>query len=109
MCEFDRTNTVHLNAYRTARSRLGPSVRVADYTLLYKGKDRTFFFFNYEGFRIRQAQTSISTVPSTAWRGGDFSGGPALFDPQTVHPVDRSEPGQGLCAYTYDITARPVG
>src|SRR6266849_5919529 len=29
---------------------------------LYNGKDRTFFFFNYEGFRRRQAQTSSQQV-----------------------------------------------
>ncbi len=35
-------------------------------------KDRTFFFFNYEGFRLRQGQTQIATVPSDAQRGGNF-------------------------------------
>ena len=35
-------------------------------------KDKTFFFFNYEGFRLRQGQTQIATVPSDAQRAGDF-------------------------------------
>ncbi len=35
-------------------------------------RDRTFFFFNYEGFRLRQAQTQIATVPSDPQRRGDF-------------------------------------
>ncbi|PWT97565.1 MAG: hypothetical protein C5B51_31130 [Terriglobia bacterium] len=40
---------------------------------VYKGKDETFFFFNYEGFRLRQGQTFTNTNPTAAQRGGDFS------------------------------------
>lgn len=36
-------------------------------------RDKTFFFMDYQGGRIRQAQTYLSTVPSPAMRGGDFS------------------------------------
>jgi hypothetical protein len=36
-------------------------------------KNRTFFFVDYEGLRIRQAQTITSTVPTLEQRGGDFS------------------------------------
>ncbi len=32
------------------------------------GKDRTFFFVSYEGLRLRQPQTALSTVPSVASR-----------------------------------------
>ncbi len=38
-------------------------------------KDRTFFFLSYEGRRIRQGDPGdLLNVPSTAERGGDFSG-----------------------------------
>ena len=30
----------------------------------YNGRNRTFFFFSYEGLRLRQPQTGITTVPS---------------------------------------------
>lgn len=40
---------------------------------LYRGKDRTFFFFNYEGWRYRRYDNPIYTVPTAAQRGGDFS------------------------------------
>jgi hypothetical protein len=40
---------------------------------LYDGRNRTFFFVDYEGFRVRQAQTQTAFVPPTAWRSGDFS------------------------------------
>ena len=39
----------------------------------YDGHNRTFFFGDYEGLRVRQGQTSTSTVPTDAQKGGDFS------------------------------------
>ena len=36
-------------------------------------KDKTFFFFSYEGFRLRQGASYTYTVPTDAQRGGDFS------------------------------------
>ena len=40
---------------------------------LYDGRNRTFFFVDYEGLRVRQGETLTATVPSVAERGGDFS------------------------------------
>jgi hypothetical protein len=36
-------------------------------------KDKTFFFVDYQGTRIRQSQTFLSIVPNPAEIGGDFS------------------------------------
>ena len=36
-------------------------------------KDKTFFFGFYEGFRNRQGETALTTVPSIKQRAGDFS------------------------------------
>jgi hypothetical protein len=36
-------------------------------------KNKTFVFFSYEGFRLRQGTPFNTTVPTTAERGGDFS------------------------------------
>ncbi len=36
-------------------------------------KDKTFFFWSYEGFRLRQGQSYTYTVPTDAQRAGDFS------------------------------------
>src|SRR5947209_4813076 len=45
---------------------------------LYNGRDKTFFFFGYQGTKIRTiGNTSSSYVPTTAERNGDFS---ALLD-----------------------------
>ncbi|MBS1850315.1 MAG: TonB-dependent receptor [Acidobacteria bacterium] len=56
-------------------------------------KNRTFFFFSYEGFRNSQDNTILSTVPTEAMRNGDLSGGPAIFDPASTRP-DSGNPGQ---------------
>jgi len=37
-------------------------------------RDRTFFFANYEGYRIRQSVTNTTLLPTAAERAGDFSG-----------------------------------
>jgi len=41
---------------------------------IYNGKDKTFFFFNYEQFRESTiVNTVLDTVPTVAYRKGDFS------------------------------------
>jgi hypothetical protein len=42
---------------------------------LYNGRDRSFFFLNFEQFRETQnIATAVQTVPTPAYRAGDFSG-----------------------------------
>jgi hypothetical protein len=50
---------------------------------LYDGKDKTFFFLDYEAQRLRQGLVINSTVPTDAQRLGDFSaaGLKPIFDP----------------------------
>ena len=56
-------------------------------------KDRTFFFFDYQGTRIRQAQTDISVVPpalsTSGERTGNFSD---LLTGQTFSPCPTPSP-----------------
>ena len=40
---------------------------------LYNGKDKTFFLFNYEGYREGTPNPQVITVPTEAFRNGDFS------------------------------------
>src|SRR5713226_5629447 len=50
-------------------------------------KDRTFFFVDYQGLRINQGQTYVSTVPSLLMRQGNFSEvNRVIFDPITHQP-----------------------
>jgi hypothetical protein len=54
-------------------------------------KDKTFFFVNYEGIRIRQGLSNLTLLPTNAIRNGDLSGVnpgtgqpfPPIIDPQT--------------------------
>jgi hypothetical protein len=51
------------------------------------GKDRTFFFFGYEGQRIRRGLTRNTLLPTEAFRNGDFSALSAVIkDPLTGAP-----------------------
>jgi len=63
-------------------------------------KDRTFFFLSYQGTRIRKGISSDAvTVPSDAYRAGDFTGGAfngAIGD-QTVADTLNARNG-GACA-----------
>jgi hypothetical protein len=54
----------------------------------YNGKNRTFFFFGYEGLRIHQESLTIAFVPTSAENSGDFS---ALLPSQVI-----TDPSTGL-------------
>lgn len=58
---------------------------------LYNGKNRTFFFAWYSGFRNRRgASNSLGTAPTEAQRNGDFSAFPQqIYDPLTNAPDGR--------------------
>ena len=62
---------------------------------VYNGRDRTFFFGDYEGTRIRRASQFNTLVPTTAMRAGNFSGRPVINDPTTTR-LDPSRPGAFL-------------
>jgi len=55
---------------------------------LYNGKDKTFFFVDYEAQRLRQGLVESGTVPTNAQRSGDFSapGLKVIYDPLTTGP-----------------------
>jgi Carboxypeptidase regulatory-like domain len=86
---------------------------------LYDGRNRTFFFVDYEGFRVRQAQTQVAFVPPAAWRTGDFS---SIIDYTTVTGTDcNGKPtyageifdaklAQSSCGvpFQYDSTGKPL-
>src|SRR6188768_3135261 len=47
-------------------------------------RDRSFFFFSYEGQRVQRSLTRTFSVPTEAVRGGDFSGSGPICDPLTI-------------------------
>jgi hypothetical protein len=83
--------------YNLFGGKLGGPVRIPK---LYNGKEKTFFFFNYEGLRQSSPYFNTSTVPSAAFRSGDFTGSKILvYDPRTNTqfqgnkiPSDRIDP-----------------
>ena len=59
-------------------------------------RDRTFFFFSYEGQRIHRSLTQTFSVPSEALRAGDFSSlASPLCDPVTRSPDGACTPFAG--------------
>jgi hypothetical protein len=62
---------------------------------VYNGKNKSWFFFSYEGWRYRKPAQSFARYPTAAELGGDFSADYAtqrLFDPATTR-ADPSNPG----------------
>ena len=54
---------------------------------LYDGRNKTFFFFAYEGWRYLQPSNNLYTVPTAAELTGDFSNSVlpnTIFDPATT-------------------------
>jgi hypothetical protein len=54
---------------------------------VYNGKDKTFFFFSYQGTRTRQAPSKVEQeVPTNDQRAGNFSAlGQPIYDPFNNH------------------------
>jgi hypothetical protein len=50
-------------------------------------RDKTFFFFDYQGTRKRQGIPFLGDVPTVAMRNGDFTGGAQLYNPYSTHPT----------------------
>ena len=94
---------------------------------VYKQRDKTFFFFNFEGHRDHNAGNTAGTVPIPAFRSGDFSAllGPSLgtdcagntiftgqlYDPFGTLPCGarRPIPGNNLATYTSPFVSGGAG
>lgn len=88
-------------------------------------KDKLFFFFAYEGFRLRQGQTFVLSVPTLDELNGDFSNFRdangnviPIYDPQTTScgqvnnpctggqsPTRQQFPGNIIPSYRFDKVA----
>ncbi len=102
--EFLRNSALDANSYFSnlhgvpipsfKRSQFGASIGgPVDIPGLYKGRDKTFFFFSYEGLRQGTAAQLTATVPTALQRTGDFSqtldaAGQhvVIYDPTTTTP-----------------------
>jgi hypothetical protein len=68
-------------------------------------KDKTFFFFDYQGYHVNQGATYVSTVPSARMRAGDFSElSRIIYDPITHLPF----PGNVIPIGRWDPAAKNI-
>ncbi len=81
--EYLRNDKFDANEFFANRSKLGKTpfrqnqygVSVGGPVLLPKAdlRDKMFWFFSWEGFRSRRGSTLLASVPTAAFRSGDFS------------------------------------
>jgi hypothetical protein len=68
-------------------------------------KDKTFFFFDYQGYHVNQGASYLSTVPSAKMRAGDFSElNRVIYDPLTHLPF----PGNVIPISRWDPAAKNI-
>ncbi len=109
--EFIRNKVLNANTFFAKRAGLGrPAFTQNQYggniggpvfiPHLYDGRNKTFFFVEYDGFSLRNQSTFVTTVPTLAERGGDLSAlGVNIYDPLTTCGVAGGPacgPGQAL-------------
>jgi len=76
------TGSVPKNVFNEFGANFGGPVYIPK---IYKGKDKLFFFENFERITRRQLATPLEAVPTSAMLNGDFSAASAvttLYDPQ---------------------------
>jgi hypothetical protein len=88
--EFFRNDKLDANTFFNNRAGIDrPSFRRNEFGGTFGGpirRDKTFFFADYQGIRVRQPTPAVSTIPTLAQREmirtGNFSGlGAPVFDP----------------------------
>lgn len=90
--EFFRNDKLDANTFFNNRAGIGkPAFRRNEFGGTFGGpirRDRTFFFGDYQGIRLRQPRSVVATIPTLAQRQmvrtGDFSAlGAPIYDPET--------------------------
>jgi hypothetical protein len=80
-------------------------------------KNRTFYFFSYQGTRVRRGRSFLSTVPSQAARDGDFSNEGLnrnrVFDPLSTTGTGAAAtrlafPNNRIPASRFDPVVKPI-
>ena len=69
-------------------------------------RDRSFFFVDYEGTRLREGLTRVTNVPTRAEREGDFS--QSLLPPPRVPGTDAFFPGGVVPMQFQDPIGAPI-
>lgn len=101
--EYLRNSAVDARSYFNKRGTAFPAFRLNQFggslggpvvlPKIYNGKNRTFFFMDYEGYRSSTQVFVLGNVPTVRERQGDFSETAPIYDPLTT----RANPsGTGL-------------
>lgn len=93
--EFLRNSAMDARSYYNPKSTPFPTFRLNQFggslggpvvlPKLYNGKDRTFFFVDYEGYRRDSQQLQVGNIPTMRMRAGDFSETATIYDPLTTN------------------------
>ncbi len=107
--EFLRNDRLDANDWFNDKfGRKKPPFRQNQFGGAYGGpikRDRTFFFMDYQGWRVRQAQTYLSNVPTPAMREGNFSElTRVIYDPLSQTPF----PGNAIPSARFDKAAKSI-
>jgi hypothetical protein len=62
----------------------------------YNGHDKAFWFFNYEGVRVRQASTQEGVIPTIAQLQGNLTDQSPIYDPATTTQVGTDSSGNPI-------------
>src|SRR5204862_5162654 len=101
--EFLRNEALNARNYFAAAGPK-PEFRRNQYGLVFGGpiqRNKTFFFVDWQGTRLRTGVPRISSVPTPAQRAGMFSS--AIYDPSS--PSRQQFPGNTIPASRFDSTA----
>jgi len=119
MASKSGTNELHFSAYEFVRNKLlnanlffskRNNIARAAFTQNQYGatiggpilKQKAFVFGSWEGFALRQGNTLLTSVPTVAEKGGDFSAANfgTIYDPCGAAGTTNGGVGYGLCAGT---------
>jgi hypothetical protein len=94
--EFLRNSAMDARNFFSPKGTVFPSFRLNQFggsfggpvliPKIYNGKDRTFFFVDFEGYRRNSQTLQVGNVPTLAMRRGDFSEAAPIYDPLTTRP-----------------------
>jgi hypothetical protein len=104
--DFERNDALDANNFFNNRAgRKKPDFKQHQFGATLGGplvENKTFFFIDYQGLRLTQGQTYLSTVPTLAMRNGDFSAiNRVIYDPVTGQPF----PGNIIPVSRFDPSA----
>jgi len=92
--EFLRNSAMDARSYFNPKGTAFPTFRLNQFGAslggpvvlpkIYHGKDHTFFFVDYEGYRRDSQQLTLGNIPTAKMRTGDFSETATIYDPLTT-------------------------